>query len=218
LVFVVCAGFFPALPSAQRFAASPVQRATEPATATVVRIIDGDTVAVACDGRTLTVRLIGVDTPETVHPRKPVERFGREASAFVKTLVHGKSVRIEYEPGPSRLDKYGRTLAYLYVEPGGVFVNREIIARGYGHAYTRYPFTFMDDFRAAERDARERQVGLWALDPTPAEPEPKQLVFITRTGKRYHRAGCRYITEEATSMPFDEAAARYQPCSVCESL
>jgi len=218
LVFVLCAGFLPALPSAPSLAAPPSPRATDPATARVLRVVDGDTVVVACDSRPITVRLIGVDTPETVHPRKPVERFGREASAFLKALIHGKSVRIEYEPGPSRLDKYGRTLAYLYLEPGGLCVNREIIARGYGHAYTRYPFAFLDDFRAAERNARERQLGLWAPDPTPAEPEPERLVFVTRTGKKYHRAGCRYLTEEATTMPLDAAAARYQPCSVCDSL
>jgi micrococcal nuclease len=221
-MFVFCAGLFPALSSAPSLAAPPSSQATDPTTARVLRIVDGDTVVVVCDGRPVTVRLIGVDTPESVHPRKPVERFGREAAAFLKTLIQGKPVRIEYEPGPSRRDKYGRTLAYLYLEPGGLCVNREIVARGYGHAYTRYPFTFMDDFRAAERLARERQLGLWAPGPTPApapaEPDPERVVYITRTGKKYHRAGCRYLTDEATRMPLDAAAAHYQPCLACESL
>jgi micrococcal nuclease len=191
----------------------------------VLRIVDGDTVVLDCDGRPVTVRLIGVDTPETVHPRKPVERFGREASAFLKALIGGKPVRIAYEPGPSHTDKYGRTLAYLYLEPGSRCVNREIIARGYGHAYTRYPFALMDDFRAAERDARENNLGLWAAEPTPAEPaatgpEPAAAgpvpVYITRTGTKYHRAGCRYVARNGTAVPVDEAAARYRPCSVCD--
>ena len=66
--------------------------------------------------------------------------------------------------------------------PGGLCVNREIIARGFGHAYTRYPFTFLDDFRAAERSAREGQVGLWGTDPRRPNPRRRRLVFITRTG------------------------------------
>ncbi len=184
----------------------------------MLRVVDGDTVVITTDARPVTVRLIGVDTPETVHPRKPVERFGREASAFLKTLVAGKPVRVEYEPGPSHLDKYGRTLAYLYLEPGALCVNREIIARGYGHAYTRYPFAFMEDFRAAERNAREHQLGLWSAEPMPAEADAEGLVFITRTGKKYHLAGCRYLTKDATSLPLQTVAARYRPCSVCDSL
>jgi micrococcal nuclease len=217
LVFVVCAGFFPVLRSAPIAAAPASPRVAEEATtAQVLRVVDGDTVVVACDSRPVTVRLIGVDTPETVHPRKPVERFGREASAFLKTLLDGKSVRLEYEPGPSRMDRYGRTLAYLYLEAGGLCVNREIIARGFGHAYTRYPFTFLDDFRAAERGARQRQLGLWGDEPKAPEPASEGLVFITRTGKKYHRAGCRYLTEEATSLPLDAASAQGAPCSVCD--
>jgi micrococcal nuclease len=117
----------------------PTPAAPSPApTAKVLRVIDGDTLVLSIDGRPVNVRLIGVDTPETVHPSKPVERFGREATRFLKDLVEGKSVRVEYEPGAARLDRYSRTLAYLYIEPGGLFVNREIVARGYGHAYTAY--------------------------------------------------------------------------------
>ena len=216
-VFVLCAGFFPVFSAAPGLAALPSPWVAEAATdARVLRVVDGDTVVVACDGRPVTVRLIGVDTPETVHPRKPVERFGREASAFLKALIEGKTVRLEYEPGPSRLDKYGRTLAYLYLDPGGLCVNREIIARGFGHAYTRFPFMFLDDFRAAERNAREGQLGLWGADPAPAEPAPEGLVCITRTGAKYHRTGCRYLTEDASRIPLNEVSARYGPCSVCD--
>ena len=231
LVFVLCAGFFPALPSAPSLAAPPAPRVADPATtARVLRVVDGDTVVVACDGRPVTVRLIGVDTPETVHPRKPVERFGREASAFLKTLIDGKSVRLEYEPGPSRLDKYGRTLAYLYLEPGGLCVNREIIARGFGHAYTRYPFTFLDDFRAAERNARERQLGLWGPDPTPAEPAPggarlhhpdREEVPPGRLPVSHRRRRSRSAARPASPCSVCDPPARPRTaaaCSACESL
>jgi endonuclease YncB( thermonuclease family) len=91
------------------------------------------------------VRLIGVDTPETVHPNKPVERFGKEASAFTTKLVQGKRVRMEYDW--QRTDKYGRTLGYVYLEDGR-FVNAEIIKQGYGFAYVTYPFSTWKNFVA----------------------------------------------------------------------
>jgi micrococcal nuclease len=122
----------------------------------VTRVVDGDTVVVAGVG---VVRLIGVDTPETRHPLKPVERFGAEASAFLTRLVKGRVVRLEYDW--RRTDRYGRTLAYLYLE-NGTFVNAEVVRQGYGVAYTKYPFKYLDEFRALERQARAANRGLWA--------------------------------------------------------
>ena len=95
----------------------------------VKRVIDGDTIQLSNGEQ---VRLIGVDTPETKHPRKPVEYFGKEASAFTKKMVEGKSVRLEYDW--QRRDIYGRTLAYVYLTDG-TFLNAEIIKQGYGHVY-----------------------------------------------------------------------------------
>lgn len=122
----------------------------------VERVIDGDTLVITDVG---TVRLIGVDTPETVHPSRPVERFGAEASAFLRGLVLGKSVHVDYDQ--RRVDRYGRTLAYVYLLPGMLFVNLEIVRQGYGFAYTAFPFRYMAEFRAAERDARDHSRGLW---------------------------------------------------------
>ncbi|MFQ5454606.1 MAG: thermonuclease family protein [Nitrospirota bacterium] len=121
----------------------------------VIRVIDGDTLEVAGGER---IRLIGVDTPETVHPKKPVEYFGKEASQFTKKMVEGKKVKLEYDW--QRKDKYGRTLAYVYLEDG-TFLNAEIIKQGYGYVYTRFPFKYMDEFRKYEKDARENNIGLW---------------------------------------------------------
>ena len=125
---------------------------------TVVRVVDGDTLIL--DGKE-RVRLMGVDTPETVHPNKPVEYYGKEASAFTKKLCEGKSVSLEYDW--QRQDKYGRTLAYIYLEDG-TFVNAEIVKQGYGHAYTRFPFKYLDEFREYEKEARENGKGLWAVE------------------------------------------------------
>ncbi len=122
------------------------------------RVIDGDTIAVEKNGKKEKVRLIGVDTPETVHPSKPVEYFGKEASEFTRKNVEGKRVRLEYD-WQSR-DKYGRLLAYVYIEDG-TFLNAEIIRQGYGFAYTRYPFKYLEDFRQYEREARGNNRGLW---------------------------------------------------------
>lgn len=127
----------------------------EPRTSIVVEAIDGDTLRLEGGEK---VRLIGVDTPETKHPTKPVEYFGREASAFTKRLAEGRTVRLEFDQDTK--DKYGRTLAYVYLADG-TFLNAEIIRQGYGHAYTRFPFKYMEEFRKHEREARENSRGLW---------------------------------------------------------
>ena len=137
-------------------AAVAVTLAPAPVAAQLVeRVVDGDTIIVQGVGR---VRLIGVDTPETVHPRRPVECFGKEASAFAKRLLHEQRVRLEYDQ--ERTDRYGRTLAYVHL-PNGTFANAEIVRQGYGHAYTRFPFRYLDDFRQYEREARQGGRGLW---------------------------------------------------------
>jgi endonuclease YncB( thermonuclease family) len=120
-----------------------------------VRVIDGDTIELEGGER---VRLIGVNTPESVDPRRPVERFGKEAAAFTRRLAEGKFVRLEYDE-ESR-DQYGRTLAYIYL-PNGTLLNAEIIRQGYGFAYTRFPYRRTQEFVALEREAREQRRGLW---------------------------------------------------------
>ncbi len=125
--------------------------------AEVVRTIDGDTLVVSFDERRLTVRLIGVDTPETVHPFKPVEYFGKQASNFLSEKLGSQWVTLEFDE--NKIDKYGRVLAYVYL--GDEMINRSIVAQGYGHAYTRFPFTHLEDFVLAESEAKESELGLW---------------------------------------------------------
>jgi micrococcal nuclease len=121
----------------------------------VARVVDGDTLVL--DGKE-RVRLLGVDTPESVDPRRPVDEFGKEAATYTRTLVEGKQVRLEFDQ--QRKDKYGRTLAYVYLEDG-TFVNAELVRQGYAHAYTRFPFRHLEEFRQLERQAREQGRGLW---------------------------------------------------------
>lgn len=123
----------------------------------VARVLDGDTIVL---DNNETVRLIGVDTPELHHPEVPVQRFGEEAAEFVKRLAEGLECTLEFEPDDIR-DQYGRLLAYVFV--AGRLVNAEIIRRGYGYAYTRFPFRRQAEFVRLEQEAREHQYGLWNL-------------------------------------------------------
>jgi len=127
----------------------------------VIRVVDGDTIVVSIKGKDVKVRLVGVDTPETVHPTKPVEHYGKEASRFTKNLLKGEKVYLVGEPLPGALDRYGRTLAYVYRAPDGLFVNAEIIRQGYGHAYTQIPSKYMEEFKQLEQFARKAEKGLW---------------------------------------------------------
>lgn len=127
----------------------------------VVRVVDGDRLILSPNER---VRLIGVDTPETKHPKKPIECFGREATEFTTRIAAGKMVSLrldEVNAVVGHKDKYGRTLGYVYLEDG-TFLNAEIIRQGFGHAYTRFPFRYLEKFTALQREARERGVGLWS--------------------------------------------------------
>jgi micrococcal nuclease len=130
----------------------------KPVSATCIRAIDGDTIIVNIAGKKERVRLIGVDTPETKHPRKPVQYFGKEASMFTANMVEGKKVRLEVDQ--NQRDRYKRLLAYVYLEDG-TLLNAEIIKQGYGHTYTKFPFKYMHEFRQYEREARLMKRGLW---------------------------------------------------------
>lgn len=126
----------------------------------ITDVVDGDTVHVGRGWRRTTVRLIGVDAPETIHPEKPVEAYGLEASEFAERTLTGKWVRLEFESG-NQNDVYGRLLAYIFLEDGTLF-NRELVRYGYAKAYTRFPFRYKEEFRLVETEARNAGQGLWA--------------------------------------------------------
>lgn len=128
----------------------------------VTKVVDGDTIRVLRDGVEETVRLIGIDTPETIDPRKPVQCFGKEASARTLSMLGGKEVRLLGDDSQDVRDKYGRLLAYVYL-PDGTLVNQELILEGYAHEYTyRVPYKFQVAFKESERNARAMGAGLWA--------------------------------------------------------
>ena len=134
----------------------------EPGAATVVRTVDGDTIVVRIGGRDERVRLIGIDTPESVDPRRPVECFGKEAAARTAELLPaGTPVRLVGDVEPR--DRYDRLLAYVYRASDGLFVNLALAEEGYASLATFPPnVAHVDDFRAATARAREDGLGLWS--------------------------------------------------------
>lgn len=135
--------------------------AQEPArspNAVVTRVVDGDTIEVRYRGRTITVRLIGIDTPETVAPGQPVECYGPAASAFTERELEGRRVRLEFDV--ERIDRYGRTLAYVW--RGSELFNETLVRRGYAFVTTYPPnVRYVERFLAAQRAARSHERGVW---------------------------------------------------------
>ncbi len=164
LVAILLAGCRP--DQAPRLATSPAERATWPAVpsdaavAKVERVVDGDTFVAAVAGRRERIRLIGVDTPETVDPDRPVQPYGKEASNFAKRMLDGRTVRLAGDVEPR--DRYGRLLAYVWL-PDGTFWNALLAAEGYAQLITIPPdVTYAGLFRRLVDEARSASRGLWA--------------------------------------------------------
>ena len=136
---------------------------------TVTRVVDGDTIEVAGpDGATSTVRLIGVDTPETVKPNAPVECFGPQASEYTSTILTGRAVRLEHDQTVGDTDRYDRTLAYVWTVQDRRLFNLALIEAGAAREYTydRTRYRYRNAFRAAQTDAQRDRHGLWGHCPT----------------------------------------------------
>jgi len=183
--------------------------AAQPQTATVMHVVDGDTVRVRLDGRELTVRLIGVDTPELHGPDDPhgaPQPFAREASAFAHAQLDGRTVRLELEPG-EHLDRYGRTLAYVFLPDGSCF-NRTLVRQGYARVYGSVPFHLRDQFLADEIAARQAGRGLWSAANARGLDGP---VIGNRRSRLYHLPGQKHYSEVGVNNRVyfaDEAAAQ----------
>ena len=136
-----------------------------PDEARIERVVDGDTIRVRADGGDETVRLIGIDTPETVHPTKPVECFGKEASEHTKELLPaGTAVRLVRDV--ELRDRFGRLLAYVYRVEDDLFVNLALARDGYAGVATFPPnVAHTDEFVAAAAEARREGRGLWGACP-----------------------------------------------------
>lgn len=127
----------------------------------VVKVIDGDTFEIKVNKEIYTVRMLGIDTPETVDPRKVVQCFGREASDKTKELLISHSVTLETDYTQGLTDKYNRILAYVNRDDG-LFINHFLIENGYAHEYTyNIPYKYQKEFKKLEKEAKKEKRGLW---------------------------------------------------------
>lgn len=133
----------------------------QPGFYTVLSFADGDTFDVDMNGKRETIRMIGVDTPETHKPDSPKQCFGQEASDYTRQLIGTQRVRLEADPLNTNRDRYDRLLRYVYL-PDGTLVEDKLISEGYGFAYTQFPFTKAADFSAEENEAKAAGKGLWS--------------------------------------------------------
>jgi len=177
-------------------------------------VVDGDTIEVLMSGTTYKVRYIGVDTPETVDPRRPVGCYGREASERNRQLVEGKTVGLEKDV--SETDKYERLLRYVWLD--GEMVNAVLVREGYAMASTYPPdVKYQDLFLSLQGEARDAGLGLWgpACIPTPVAPgvcdysgtdQPviKGNMSQTAGEKIYHVPGGEYYDKTVIDEPAGE--------------
>ncbi len=140
----------------------------------VAEVVDGDTLKINIAGHVITTRLLGVNTPEVVDPRKPIECYGKEASEESKKLMTGKSVFVAVNQNYERVDKFGRLLAYVWLAfdlnktslstSSALFVNNYLIKEGYGREYTfnsKKPYQYQKIFTEGEMNAKKLKKGLW---------------------------------------------------------
>jgi len=149
--------------------------------ATLVRVVDGDTISVSINGKNETVRIIGIDTPEVVDPRKTVECFGREATGMAKNVLeNNKTVLLESDSTQGERDKYQRLLRYVWVDDGLIDFGEMMIATGYASEYTySTPYKYQQVYKQAEKDASEAKKGFWADDACDSYTAPKTSTGTT---------------------------------------
>ncbi len=170
--FFLCAGFFHETPKSP----AGLQQAREVAAVQfypVVKVIDGDTIDVIINGQKQRVRLLGVNTPETVDPKKPVQCYGPQASAIARQKLSGASVELQSDPGQGNTDKYHRLLRYVFLADGTDF-DEWLIANGYGFEYTYdKPYEYQTEFIDAQAKAQVNKLGLWAADTCNGKLKPQ---------------------------------------------
>jgi micrococcal nuclease len=152
-------------PAAAVSSTDAIATATTTTNAFVVRDVDGDTIVARYDGQRedVKIRFLGINTPESVDPRKPVECFGHEASAHTKAMLEGKRIRLDPDPQADETDKYGRLLRNIVMEDGTDY-NASLVRDGYAYAYLDFPLNKQRKVFLAnlQKEAQAAQRGLWS--------------------------------------------------------
>ena len=189
----------------------------------VTKVIDGDTIEVQYPNKTKKkVRFIGVDTPETKHPTKDVEFYGKEAYSFTKSVLENKTIVMKKEKGLQ--DRYGRELRHIYLPETYIFLNEYLVEQGYGKASFYHPNTkYKEHFTKLEKEAREAKKGMWKNNSyISKKPEVLSGIVGSSKSNKYHKASCRWAKKinQENLIKFDsvEDAIKegYEPCGVCK--
>lgn len=143
---------------------------------TLKNCVDGDTATVMLNGEEIKLRFLAIDTPETKHPTKGVEPYGKEASDFTCTsLKTAKSIEIEYDENADILDKYNRHLVWIFVDD--VLLQKELVQKGYAkvaYLYDDYKYTAL--LQAEESIAKSKKIGIW--EDQENIPREKGIIFL----------------------------------------
>ncbi len=184
------------------------QRAANAFVWPVIRVVDGDTVHVRYKGQDTTIRIIGIDTPETVSPSVPDECGGQDASSMAHQLLDGQKVRIQFDPSQGRHDKYGRTLAYLFLPRSGDY-GLTMIRKGLATEYTyASAYRYQSAYRSAKQTAAAQGVGTWGKCGSFDKP-----LHTTAPQPRHTTRAPRPTTQPAQpAQPAQNCTPGYSPC------
>ena len=207
----------------------------------VIRVVDGDTIVIDYNGTEEKVRLIGVDTPESVHPDEEKNtEFGEKASEFSKNYLENKEITLEFDV--QERDQYGRLLAYVYLD--NVMYNKTLLQEGYAKIATYPPnVKYVDDFTAIQEEARNNKKGLWGYETTSSASNSSQTtsstdttnsnssstsdnsenieyngqtVYRSKTGSKYHYSPTCSNMKNPTEITLEEAEnLGLEPCKKC---
>jgi len=162
----------------------------------VVKVVDGDTIDANIDNQIKRIRVIGINTPEIVDPRKEIECFGKEASEKAKSILLGKKVRLEKDPTQGNIDKYGRLLRYVFLEDGTDF-GLLMIKEGYAYEHTyNIPYKYQQQYKQAQKEAEKEKKGLWADD---ACVTPTQIYVPPATTTIQNQTNSSTVNESSSS-------------------
>ena len=186
-------------------------------TFTCTRVVDSTNIILNSGEK---VKLIGVASPGIGRPGKPVAYFLKEARAFTEKMVKGKEVRLEYDL--QNKDEDGRRLVYIYLKDG-TLLNAQIIKEGFGHTDTKFPCKHLEQFRQYEKEAREKQRGLWAHKPPKKETDYiREFYMGSKHSTIYHMPHCTLIRKvnpldrKMFNSVKDAVTAGYLPCKICK--